>query len=669
MLSHMSHKRSKLRKPTIDEQLLSAISNVNAITNQGVRSRSKTIKKKNASRDIVLQRNEDGQRIIHKPRQSTPSNRNTQRDEEMPTTSSDLRDVPQEMLCDDNVTERDLEAILESCQLVIGEVDTGPSAWQKRMENREENWESMREKIFNVTVSSFAPPLSAMKCSRCNENEAVLRCRQCGVLRYICRECDDDVHENNPLHDREVWLDGYFQYIKPTQSISSDGKICSIDRSCPILYPSSCQLCNEPIIKTTNSSLVIMITCEGRFDLNWFTVHCSSCQWKWSPISVDSIIESGWWPGSPENFHYIFSQDVFNLWDAFRKRMPGSSQSAFVRSLEDISSSRGRENVINSVTFRKSFAEWSYCQHEIDLLHEQTWKNCPPCSIDQHSCHIDGNQKCTDSAKGPVQCYYRDVLIANNSFVDSHLKSLGSKSIQNEDNSCGDTHWKAAKMVSKSKKNQDETGLEVAGCRHSIAQATLNMFRGEIYGYAHYLHMNFLQPHKVKYMWEDIICKYWPWALRVTSEENQNALKNIAPALSIMHGKSHSWSCQVIWSGRWQSGAAATAGEEVEQINSYLSRLGSTTKNMTASGEYYFLICISTQTERKLSSARDDFVKLRSELNVQDSDLDDSIMQWKEEVQQFAREQQIGVSSLKGAAEEFFLCIKLLKMLNIWRIL
>ena len=46
--------------------------------------------------------------------------------------------------------------------------------------------------------------------------------------------------------------------------------------------------------------------------------------------------------------------------------------------------------------------------------------------------------------------------------------------------------------------------------------------------------------------------------------------------------------------------------------------------------------CIS-KTERKLSSARDDFVKLRSELNVQDSDLDDSIMQWKEEVQQFAR--------------------------------
>ncbi|XP_046861810.1 uncharacterized protein LOC124455128 [Xenia sp. Carnegie-2017] len=100
------------------------------------------------------------------------------------------------------------------------------------------------------------------------------------------------------------------------------------------------------IFSTVLVILDYILSSTGRFDLNWFTVHLLFI-WKWSPISVDSIIESGWWPGSPENFHYIFSQDVFNLWDAFRKRMPGSSQSAFVRSLEDISSSRGREIVIN----------------------------------------------------------------------------------------------------------------------------------------------------------------------------------------------------------------------------------------------------------------------------------------------------------------------------------
>ena len=40
----------------------------------------------------------------------------------------------------------------------------------------------------------------------------------------------------------------------------------------------------------------------------------------------------------------------------------------------------------------------------------------------------------------------------------------------------------------------------------------------------------------------------------------------------------------MLWGGRWQKGAAATTGEEVEQINSHFSRLGSTTKHMLPEG-------------------------------------------------------------------------------------
>ena len=46
---------------------------------------------------------------------------------------------------------------------------------------------------------------------------------------------------------------------------------------------------------------------------------------------------------------------------------------------------------------------------------------------------------------------------------------------------CGTSRWKAAKAASKSMKNLDETGLVVGGCRHTIAQAAVNMFRGEMY--------------------------------------------------------------------------------------------------------------------------------------------------------------------------------------------
>ena len=78
------------------------------------------------------------------------------------------------------------------------------------------------------------------------------------------------------------------------------------------------------------------------------------------------------------------------------------------------------------------------------------------------------------------------------------------------------------------------------------------------------------------------------------------------PCLSVMHAKAHSWHCQVhhesvdilymctwssisliqiLWGGRWQNGAAAGAGEDMEQLFSYMSRWSSTTKNMHAAGD------------------------------------------------------------------------------------
>lgn len=43
---------------------------------------------------------------------------------------------------------------------------------------------------------------------------------------------------------------------------------------------------------------------------------------------------------------------------------------------------------------------------------------------------------------------------------------------------------------------------------------------------------------------------------------------------------------QVKWGGRSQEGAGNTIGEEVEQVNSFLSRAALTTKYMTKSGWY-----------------------------------------------------------------------------------
>ena len=95
-----------------------------------------------------------------------------------------------------------------------------------------------------------------------------------------------------------------------------------------------------------------------------------------------------------------------------------------------------------------------------------------------------------------------------------------------DDSKCGDTTWRAAGNFLK-KKNLDETGLELLGCRHGLAQGSINMFYGEVYGYAHYLQKICLVPRKVQFMWYDIICKYWSWLRK----QDPVCAQNMKPAL------------------------------------------------------------------------------------------------------------------------------------------
>lgn len=74
-----------------------------------------------------------------------------------------------------------------------------------------------------------------------------------------------------------------------------------------------------------------------------------------------------------------------------------------------------------------------------------------------------------------------------------------------------------------------------------IAQRAVNMFYGEVYGYAHYIQITDMVPRKVSFFWEDVACKYWPWL----TKKDQKTASSMKPALSVMHGKAHSWSCQV----------------------------------------------------------------------------------------------------------------------------
>ena len=98
---------------------------------------------------------------------------------------------------------------------------------------------------------------------------------------------------------------------------------------------------------------------------------------------------------------------------------------------------------------------------------------------------------------------------------------------------CGESRWKAAQNTARHKKNLDETGLEIAGCRHGLAQWAVNMFQGEIYGYANYIQAKKMLPARVRFFWEDIVCRYWKWASKIGLEET----KTMRRALSVMQPK------------------------------------------------------------------------------------------------------------------------------------
>ena len=116
-----------------------------------------------------------------------------------------------------------------------------------------------------------------------------------------------------------------------------------------------------------------------------------------------------------------------------------------------------------------------------------------------------------------------------------------------DDHKCGGSYWNAARSTSTSRQKLAETGLEVAGCRHSIAQKAVNMTTGEQYCYPHYLHSQIFAPLGVRFLWQDVICKYWPWAVKLAARkpEFQQAVTAVRPALSVMHAKAHAWHCQV----------------------------------------------------------------------------------------------------------------------------
>ena len=72
--------------------------------------------------------------------------------------------------------------------------------------------------------------------------------------------------------------------------------------------------------------------CIGRFDLNKYVMECGNCSWVIEPMSnVEFLVRNGYWPGnlSSSSSAYIFHQELFHMWDIFKKKWQGHLRKVF----------------------------------------------------------------------------------------------------------------------------------------------------------------------------------------------------------------------------------------------------------------------------------------------------------------------------------------------------
>ena len=87
----------------------------------------------------------------------------------------------------------------------------------------------------------------------------------------------------------------------------------------------------------------------------------------------------------------------------------------------------------------------------------------------------------------------------------------------------------------------DENELEVAACHHRISQEAVNMFHGELFGYAMCFKKEFMVPKNIKFCFADVMCKRW----KFIGQRAPTIKKQIKPALSVRHGKGQPFDFQV----------------------------------------------------------------------------------------------------------------------------
>ena len=88
-----------------------------------------------------------------------------------------------------------------------------------------EKWENCREELFEEMI---AREVRVLQCIMCQSETAQLRCQECGGA--LCSECDENIHLSRALHDREAFVDGFYQPVPPKISLDGNGDLKTVSK-------------------------------------------------------------------------------------------------------------------------------------------------------------------------------------------------------------------------------------------------------------------------------------------------------------------------------------------------------------------------------------------------------------------------------------------------------
>ncbi|XP_056092620.1 uncharacterized protein LOC130071774 [Rhinichthys klamathensis goyatoka] len=471
------------------------------------------------------------------------------------------------------------------------------------------------------------------------------RCRECLPEEWFCGDCDVLHHKKQPLHNRECVIRGFFQPIPPTSCIikGEDG-YCTHEQACIL-----------PTVKVPDCSCgaTNFTVLPGRFDLHQPLYVCQTCQQQWTRDMKD-LLRSGYWPASVQN-STLYTLDLLSSLQELMIISPGFSRQAFAKLLEHRTKCGGRSGPINGDALQRSFLELSYASFEEDQLCCSAPFTCPACTPEMLAVSADGNRKLyrfrrNGSSDDPG--FFEGLFVAEDSAVSRFVDTI-QKAVRNTQGrgTCGDSQWTAVREISRRASKLDEEGIEVSVCRHGFLLKALNMYRGEIFAYPMYLQKD-LMPAKAQFFAMDVACKYWPYLEKAASVlPALQELTTMKPFLSVMHARAHATKCEIKWSGRNQEGAGTTAGEKVEQVNSYLSRCALTTKYMSKAARVDMLTlhamgwnekknlslhqALSTRYVKTCQRLQDETARL-ADLKTELHCTDEVVSQWLSDVKEWA---------------------------------